>query len=110
MPAGLKPNERNRALRALDDAKAILQRTSADVDAEALKVIEQAGERIQQANAAFVLALLKDDYCPAKLFAPWASVRRVRDWGADGKIRVIIRHKRACVRPSDFFAYWATLP
>jgi hypothetical protein len=109
MSTGLKTNDRNRALRALDEAKAFVQGTIENVDGDALEVIQKAGDRIQQANSAFVLALLRDDWCPAKLFAPWASVRRIQDWGTAGKVTVEVKHGRSCVKPSDFFRHFNSL-
>lgn len=110
MPHGLKASDRNRALKALDEARGFISGVRENVDGDALAVVEKAGDRIQQANAAFVLALLKDEHCPAVLFKPWASPRRIRDWRDAGKLKgVIIRHGRICVKPSDFFAFWNTL-
>lgn len=67
---------------------------------------------MMQMNQALVLALLWDEYTPAKLFKYWASVRRIRDWRDDPAIKldVIVRHGRVCVKPSEFFKHWKTLP
>jgi hypothetical protein len=109
MPTGLKTPERNRALRALDEAKAFVQGAIENVDGDALKVVQQAGDRIQQANSAFVLALLKDEYCPAALFKPWASVRRIRDWRDAGHFEAPMVHGKICVKPSAFFKHFNSL-
>ncbi len=109
MPPGLIKADRTRALKALDEARRFVQGSTENVDGDALEVVQKAGDRIQQANSAFVLAVLKDDWCPAPLFKPWASVRRIRDWGAAGRISVSLKHGRACVKPSDFFRYFNSL-
>jgi hypothetical protein len=98
-----------RAQQALDDAKAYVGQIRLQVDAEALDVVKAAGEQIQRTNHAFVLALLKDEWCPAKLFAPWSSVRRIQDWGKAGKMDVQVKHGRTCCKPSEFFRYFNSL-
>lgn len=113
MPPALTKEARARALAALKQVEAFLQGTKENVDGDALTLLERIeGEahRIQQANAAFVLALLKDEECPAEMFRPWASVRRIRDWRDAGKLSVVIKHGRCCVKPSEFFRHWRTLP
>jgi hypothetical protein len=109
MAPGLKASDRNRALKALDEARGFIQGARENVEGDALEVVQKAGDRVQQANAAFVLALLKDQECPAELFKPWAGVRRIRDWRDAGKLKAVIRHGRVCVKPSDFFTFWNTL-
>ena len=97
------------ALRALEDAKAAIRDAQAGLGQATRDAVQDAIERTQQANTALVMVLLTDELCPAKLFAPWASVRRIRDWGAAGKLQVVIRHGRCCIRPTDFFRHWNTL-
>jgi hypothetical protein len=98
-----------RAQQALDEAKSYVGQIRLQVNAEALDVVRAAGERIQQTNHAFVLAILKNEWCPATLFEPWASVRRIQDWGKAGKLDVRVKHGRTCCRPRDFFDYFSGL-
>jgi hypothetical protein len=110
----LKTKEnRARALAALKTMEAFLQGIESNVEGDALTLlqrIEGEGQRMQKANTAFVLALLEDEYTPAILFKPWASIRRIQQWRDAGKLKVVVKHGRCCVKPSEFFTHWRTLP
>lgn len=105
---------RARALRALKTAERIIssspQISISDYRDVSAKLVAE-GQRIQRASHALVLALLMDEYTPAELFKPWASVRRIREWrdDPDVKLDAIVRHGRVCVKPAAFFALWRTL-
>lgn len=70
------------------------------------------GARLHQVANALLLGLLTDEYTPAELFKPWASIARIRQWRDNPtlKLDAIVRHGRCCVRPSAFFALWNSLP
>lgn len=105
--------DRHLALRAIEVAKSFIQSTvvrDPKPSAEQLEELRAELTRSQRTCFALVLAFVTDEYCPAALFRPWASVRRIRDWRDAGKLDVIVRHGRCCVRPSEFFRHWRSLP
>jgi hypothetical protein len=115
MAPAISLEKRNRALRALKEAESFIQGASLQVTDDAQKLVDvlmEEGQRVQQAGTALVLALLSDEYTPAEMFKPWASVRRIQQWRDDPekKLDVKILHGRTCVKPSAFFALWRTLP
>jgi len=104
---------RERAMTALSEAHAYLAGMGGNVDGDAKTLAENVRGDIEKAKAAptaLVLALLADEPCPAQLFGPWASVQRIRSWRDAGKLAAVIKHGRTCVRPSDFFRFFNTLP
>ncbi len=109
MPSVVTVEGRKRALEGLKLAEQFLTAMPSERPEEKKGIVRAAP--VITSNA-LVLALLRDDYVPAELFKPWASVRRIRQWRDDEahKLDVIIRHGRCCVRPSSFFALWAKLP
>lgn len=116
MAPALTAPERKRALSGLKLAEAYIQGVNTDVPEEFLPLVNVLiveGQRVKQAGMSLVLALLKqDEYAPVELFAPWASVRRFREWRDDPavKLDVVIKHGKTCVRPAAFFAHWNSLP
>ena len=114
MQPTISESNRARVLAALKLAETFVQDMKTEINGDALTLmerIEAEATRIRQANASLVLAMLAGEYCPAEMFKPWASVRAIRDWRDDPKIRldVVVKHGRCCVRPADFFAHWRTL-
>lgn len=104
---------KDRAMRALREAEAYLSGIRDEVDGDAKTLLEMLQGKIEKAQAApsaLVLALLADEPCPAVLFAPWASAKRIRQWRDQGKLSVSIKHGRTCVRPSEFFRFFNALP
>lgn len=104
-------SDRARVLAALQDAeKFILEADPVSTEGYVplVEQLRQEGAAVRQAGLALVLALVADKYTPASLFAPWASVKRIRQWRDDPAVRldVIVRHGRCCLRPSDFFRHW----
>ena len=115
MPPVISGSNRTRALASLKQAEAFLQGAQDEISEDNKALVDALmveGQKIKQAGLALVLALLKDDYAPAELFKPWASVRRIREWRDDPEISldVVQRHDRTCVKPSAFFALWGSLP
>lgn len=115
MPPVISGSNRTRALASLKQAEAFLQGAQEDISEDNKALVDALmveGQKIKQAGLALVLALLKDDYAPADLFKPWASVRRIREWRDDPavKLDVVLIHDRTCVKPSAFFAHWNSLP
>lgn len=115
MPPVISGSNRTRALASLKQAEAFLQGAQDEISEDNKALVDALmveGQKIKQAGLALVLALLKDDYAPAELFKPWASVRRIREWRDDPEISldVVQRHDRTCVKPSAFFALWSSLP
>lgn len=114
MAPALNRQDRNRALTALKTAEAFIQGVRDEVDDDAKTLVDRViaeGDRMQKASVALVFGLLTNEYTPAELFKPWASVRRIQQWRDDPAVNldVIIRHGKTCVKPSAFFAHWQTL-
>jgi len=110
----LPKDKRAKALHALKEAEEYISGGAEVISDEAMALVDmlkREGEAIKQAGTALVLALIKDEYTPAELFKPWASVKRIRQWRDDPAIRldVQVMHGRCCVKPSAFFKHWNTL-
>lgn len=115
MPPVISGSNRTRALASLKQAEAFLQGAQDEISEDNKALVDALmveGQKIKQAGLSLVLALLRDDYAPAELFKPWASVRRIREWRDDPtvKLDVVLIHDRTCVKPSAFFAHWNSLP
>jgi hypothetical protein len=109
----MSDTRKERAMRALREAEAYISGIRDDVDGDAKTLMETLRGELQQAKAAptaLLLALLADEPCPATLFAPWASSKRIRQWRDSGKLSAVIKHGRTCVRPSEFFKFFNALP
>lgn len=114
MAPALQSVDRKRALAALKDAEQFIQCVKQEISDDALTLLDRVqGEfrKVQQAQTAFVLAIIKEEYAPAELYRPFASVEQIRKWRDDPKVKldVVIKNGRCAVKPSAFFAHWKTL-
>ena len=94
--------KREQVLNALREAESFITALGPQADAPPQ-------ERAQAEVSAVLLALVADELCPASLFRPWASARRIRQWREHGVLNVSVVNGKNCVRPSDFFALFNAL-
>jgi hypothetical protein len=69
-------------------------------------VMRKHGEYLQ----AMLLAALDDRPVPIALFKPWCSYPPIRNAEIAGKLTLERRNGKVLVTPSDFFAWFNTLP
>lgn len=101
-----------RVLRALQEVESWARGVESNFTGDAKALLESVKQEVNKSKArsdAMVLAIVRDEYCPAALFKPWASVASICRWGREGKLHTKILHNRTCVRPSEFFRYFGTL-
>lgn len=103
---------KERGLRALKEAEAVVALLSEESSAEARKLIEEVRSEARQLRGemrALVIGLLADEPLPIAFYKPWASGPRIREWRDDGHILCEMRNGKVTCKPSDFFKYFRSL-
>lgn len=72
---------------------------------QAAKIAEAAERRM----VALVLALASDTPIPVAMLRAFASHSQFYKWNREGSLSVTKHNRKSCVKPSEFFPFWATL-
>lgn len=111
-PAPSSTVSRARIVRALAMVKDIVSNLPNDLcqEDEPLEARLRAEfRRSIQETQAFVLALVADEECPMKMFAAYASPRRIREWRSANKLTCTLKNGKLCCKPTEFFRHWRML-